>query len=66
MRLPASSAAATGQGPAMPSLHQIRLATGLVPNTYVTLHFANHGLGQHLCLGDGERRPPRASGGPAV
>jgi hypothetical protein len=50
----------------MPSLHQIRLAAGLVPYTYVTLHFANHGLGQHLGLGDGERRPPRASGGPAV
>jgi hypothetical protein len=46
----------------MPSLHQIRLATGLVPYTYVTLHFANHGLGQHLGLGDGERvlHGPRA------
>jgi hypothetical protein len=31
IRLPTSSAAATGQGPAMPGLRQIRLATGLVP-----------------------------------
>src|SRR5271155_2922679 len=29
----------------MPSLRQIRLATGLVLFTYVTLHFANHALG---------------------
>jgi len=29
----------------MPSLRQIRLATGLVLYTYVTLHFANHALG---------------------
>jgi adenylate cyclase len=29
----------------MPSLRQIRLATGVVLFTYVTLHFANHALG---------------------
>ena len=29
----------------MPSLRQIRLATGLVLYAYVTLHFANHALG---------------------
>ncbi|HEY1452786.1 MAG TPA: adenylate/guanylate cyclase domain-containing protein [Roseiarcus sp.] len=29
----------------MPSLRQIRLATGLVLFTYVTLHFVNHALG---------------------
>jgi adenylate cyclase len=29
----------------MPSLRQIRLATGLVLYVYVTLHFANHALG---------------------
>ena len=29
----------------MPSLRQIRLATGLVLFVYVTLHFANHALG---------------------
>ena len=29
----------------MPNLRQIRLATGLVLYTYVTLHFANHALG---------------------
>ncbi len=29
----------------MPSLRQIRLATGLVLYVYVTLHFANHTLG---------------------
>ncbi len=29
----------------MPSLRQIRLASGLVLFTYVTLHFANHALG---------------------
>jgi len=29
----------------MPSLRQIRLATGLVLYIYVTLHFANHALG---------------------
>jgi adenylate cyclase len=32
-------------GAAMPSLRQTRLATGLVLFTYVTLHFANHALG---------------------
>jgi adenylate cyclase len=32
-------------GAAMPSLRQIRLATGLVLFTYATLHFANHALG---------------------
>jgi adenylate cyclase len=31
--------------PAMPTLRQIRLSTGLVLFTYVTLHFANHALG---------------------
>src|SRR5580658_9135592 len=34
-----------GKRPAMPSLRQIRLATGLVLYAYVTLHFANHALG---------------------
>src|SRR6516165_5016211 len=34
----------------MPSLRQIRLATGLVLFTYVTLHFANHALG-NISLG---------------
>jgi adenylate cyclase len=29
----------------MPSLRQIRLATGLVLFVYATLHFANHALG---------------------
>ena len=29
----------------MPSLRQIRLASGLVLFAYVTLHFANHALG---------------------
>src|SRR5271155_3108335 len=29
----------------MPSLRQIRLTTGLVLYAYVTLHFANHALG---------------------
>jgi len=29
----------------MPSLRQIRLATGLVLYVYVTLHFVNHALG---------------------
>ena len=29
----------------MPSLRQIRLSTGLVLFLYVTLHFANHALG---------------------
>ena len=29
----------------MPNLRQIRLATGLVLYVYVTLHFANHALG---------------------
>ncbi len=38
----------------MPSLRQIRLATGLILFVYVTLHFANHALG-NISVGAMER-----------
>ena len=40
----------------MPSLRQIRLATGLVLYVYVSLHFANHALG-NISVGAMESGP---------
>jgi hypothetical protein len=65
--LPASSAPRNRSGArhAQPSPDEA-CDTGLVPYTYVTLHFANHALGNISVWATRARRPPHASGRPAV